>query len=308
MIRETGQTQALPAVMWTPRFSRKAVVVEEDCIGQLIARFSCLRKMKIAVAWLRRFIVFLCRRRMPNLELKKQPISIEELTATEIAVVRYVQRQNFGRWMIASTGRGQPLKLRNESSPAMKLDPILVDNVLRVGGRLDKAPLSYEARHPAILPHISHLTELVIRYFHERVAHFDVNHTLNAICQRYWTVKAVVAVRRMISKCVSCRRRNSFPTNFGEDFRRSTCAPSCNGKSGIDSRGTSRPMTSILSWITVLYDPSGPLGRVLEAYPNEHGVVRSVLVRLKGREIKRPIHKLCLIQPCDENESANGRR
>jgi len=51
-----------------------------------------------------------------------------------------------------------------------------------------------------------------------------------------------------------------------------------------------------------------PLGRVLEAYPDEHGVVRSVLVRLKGREIKRPIHKLCLIQPSDENESANGGR
>jgi len=130
-----------------------AVVDEEDCIEQLIARFSCLRKLKVAVAWLQRFIVFLCRRRMPNLELKKEPISVEELTAAEITVVRIVQRQNFARWMIESTGGGQLLKLRNESSPVMKLDPVLIDNVLRVGGRLDKAPLSYDARHPAILPH-----------------------------------------------------------------------------------------------------------------------------------------------------------
>ena len=64
---------------------------------------------------------------------------------------------------------------------------------------------------PLFLPHVSHLTELVIRHFHERVAHFGVNHTLNAICQRYWIIKAAVAVRRMISKCVSCRRRNSQP-------------------------------------------------------------------------------------------------
>jgi len=148
---------------------------------------------------------------MPNLELKKEPISVEELTAAEIAVVRYVQRQNFRRWMIESTSGGQPLRLRNETSPVMKLDPILVDNVLRVDGRLDKAPLSYEARHPAILPHVSHLTELVIRHFHERVAHFGVNHTLNAIYQRYWIIKAAVTVRRMMSKCVSCRRRNSQP-------------------------------------------------------------------------------------------------
>jgi len=51
---------------------------------------------------------------------------------------------------------------------------------------------------------------------------------------------------------------STFPMNFGEDFRRSTWAPSCNGRSGIDSRGTSRPMTSFLSWITVLHDPNGP--------------------------------------------------
>jgi len=47
---------------------------------------------------------------MPHLGLKKEPISIEELTAAEIAVVKYVQRQNFARWMIESTGGGQPLK------------------------------------------------------------------------------------------------------------------------------------------------------------------------------------------------------
>jgi len=76
----------------------------------------------------------------------------------------------------------------------MKLDLILVDNVLRVGGRLDKAPLSYEARNPAILPHISQLMELVIRHFHERVAHIGVNNNLNVICQRYWINKAAVGL------------------------------------------------------------------------------------------------------------------
>ena len=71
--------------------------------------------------------------------------------------------------------------------------------------------------------------------------------------------------------------------------------------------------TFATDYIVLVVDNSSPrsqwpLGRVLEAYPDEHGVVRSVLVRLKGREIKRPIHKLCLIQPSDENESANGGR
>jgi len=42
--------------------------------------------------------------------------------------------------------------------------------------------------------------------FYESVADFGANHTLNAICQRYWIIKVAVTVRRMISKCVNCRR------------------------------------------------------------------------------------------------------
>ena len=55
---------------------------------------------------------------MPNLGLKEESISVEELPTAEIVVVRCQQRQNFARWMIVSTDGDQPLKLRNESSTA----------------------------------------------------------------------------------------------------------------------------------------------------------------------------------------------
>jgi len=42
---------------------------------------------------------------MPNLGLKKESISVEELLAAEIAVVRCLQRQSFARWMIESLSR-----------------------------------------------------------------------------------------------------------------------------------------------------------------------------------------------------------
>jgi len=64
---------------------------------------------------------------------------------------------------------------------------------------------------PQYLPHVSHLAKLVTWHFHGRVAHFSVNHTLNAICQWYWIIKAAVADSRMISKCVNCGRQNSPP-------------------------------------------------------------------------------------------------
>ena len=44
-----------------------------------------------------------------------------------------------------------------------------------------------------------------------------------------------------------------------------------------------------------------PLGRIVGTYPDEHGVVRSVLIPINGHNVRRPIHKLCLIQPAREN-------
>jgi len=39
-----------------------------------------------------------------------------------------------------------------------------------------------------------------------------------------------------------------------------------------------------------------PLGSVANVLPDEHGVVQTVVVKMKGREYKRPIHKLSIIQ------------
>ena len=47
------------------------------------------------------------------------------------------------------------------------------------------------------------------------------------------------------------------------------------------------------------------LGRIVETYPDEHGAVRSVLVRINCHDVRRPIHKLCLIQPARENSPSD---
>ena len=67
-------------------------------------------------------------------------------------------------------------------SPGSKirdLQPYLAeDDVLRVGGRLDKSDLSQDAKHPIILPRHHPVTTLVIREIHERNRHAGVNHVL----------------------------------------------------------------------------------------------------------------------------------
>ena len=37
-------------------------------------------------------------------------------------------------------------------------------------------------------------------------------------------------------------------------------------------------------------------------HPDEHGIARSVSVKSKSTELKRPIHKLCLLVPASKDK------
>ena len=49
-----------------------------------------------------------------------------------------------------------------KSSNLHMLDPVLVDGLLRIGGRLDRADISYDSKHQVILPAESHISKLII--------------------------------------------------------------------------------------------------------------------------------------------------
>ena len=81
--------------------------------------------------------------------------------------------------------------MKNKSAPyaekgkLKKLHPVLINNLLRVGGRLCHSVLSEEAKHPIILPKESHFTLLVIDHYHREAAHLGAHVTLSGIRQRF---------------------------------------------------------------------------------------------------------------------------
>ena len=79
------------------------------------------------------------------------------------------------------------------------------------GGRLSKAPLDFDARHPIILPADSWFTRLIIAHYHELVGHSGINHTFAALREKFWVLKGGAAVRSVLAGCWICRRRNSLP-------------------------------------------------------------------------------------------------
>lgn len=89
------------------------------------------------------------------------------------------------------------------------LDPFLDDEgILRAGGRLHKATMPFEEKHPAIIPKSSHITRFLLRQVHcEIQRHQGRGMTYNAITQvGYWIKNGRSAVFKFIAKCVKCHK------------------------------------------------------------------------------------------------------
>ena len=111
-----------------------------------------------------------------------------------------------------------------KTSLLYRLDPYLdKGGVLRVGGRIRNALVSYEIKHPVILPSKGHITALLVRYHYERISHQGRGMTLNDLRSHgYRVIGGSSSVSRCISKCVTCRRlrgalQEQKMTNLPED-------------------------------------------------------------------------------------------
>ena len=179
---------------------------------RLIKHYSSLYRLKRAVVWWRKYMEYLKIKVKKNGMLNKltSKVDVLEMRCAENALVRYVQKGHFVK-LVEVLEKGT--KLTNKVCPwtIRKLDPLVSDGVLRVGGRLSKAPLDFDARHPIILPADSWFTRLIIAHYHELVGHSGINHTFAALREKFWVLKGGAAVRSVLAGCWICRRRNSLP-------------------------------------------------------------------------------------------------
>ena len=70
-----------------------------------------------------------------------------------------------------------------------------------------KIHLGIQLKNPVLLPMDSHITSVIMRCYHEKVAHAGRGITINNLrSQGYWIINYTSAVKSMTSKCVNCRR------------------------------------------------------------------------------------------------------
>ncbi|XP_033638549.1 uncharacterized protein LOC117299199 [Asterias rubens] len=190
-------------------------------------RFSSWHRAKKAVAICLKFKTRLHQRNPQGLskvvDIHPSPrviIQVSEMKKAEIEILKKVQYEHFkneveilqqlgtrGEFTTRELARKRNQSLKATSS-LFRLDPFLDDGgLIRVGGRIERANVSSELKHPVILPRKDHISELVIRHHHEKVHHMGRCTTHNEMRQRgYWVIGGSAAVSSYIASCVTCRK------------------------------------------------------------------------------------------------------
>jgi hypothetical protein len=129
---------------------------------------------------------------------------VDSYLATERFIIKQDQQCFYKEELqCIRTGKSLP-----RNSALRQLDPFLdEDGVLRVGGRLNRADAQVKQKNPIIVCGKSHVANLVVNHFHERVRHQGRHFTEGAIRSNgYWIVGAKRLVSSLIFKCVTCRK------------------------------------------------------------------------------------------------------
>ncbi|XP_064648572.1 uncharacterized protein LOC135500837 [Lineus longissimus] len=189
-----------------------AIVRGQDRLMELVERFSSWSGLKVATAWLLRFKKWLIDTKYgKKKELYTGPtgaIKVSELQKAEIAVVTYVQGEVFASEM-KQLGKIGPKMSRSQFH---NLHPYKDEaGSVRVGGRLTESDLTFAEKHQLILPRSHHLTEIIVRSYHEAYQHAPPQTLLCLLRKRYWVINGSSVVHELEKKCITCQRAIGLP-------------------------------------------------------------------------------------------------
>jgi hypothetical protein len=155
--------------------------------------------MKRSFAFVMRFIEAALRR-----PIVYGPPTRSELNHALTIAIRLTQVTHFSslvKQLRASSDTISPLTLA-------QLMPLIDDQgIIRVGGRLRYSSLTYDIKHPILLPKSSHLTTLLIQHYHLCYLYGGGPKLILAMLSRtFWIFSGMDAVRRFIFSCIPCTR------------------------------------------------------------------------------------------------------
>lgn len=127
-------------------------------------------------------------------KLIQTPLSVDETEKAEQTLVKHAQRF---------------LPKNYETLPEYRnLSLFVEDQVVKVGGRVDKSEVSYSRKHPDLLPHSHWLSKLLVLHVHN-FGHTGVAATAAKVRAKYWIMGVERIAKSVKYKCVFCRELDS---------------------------------------------------------------------------------------------------
>jgi len=153
------------------------------------------------VAWILRFVkkTRLKSRTRGGESFDMEVLSVNEIKQAEETMVKLVQRECFSKKESVICG----LKVKVDKN----------NDLICVETKLMHREDTTGFRYPVLLPHQHPVVEQIIRRQHLSKNHAGAQMLLSSIRENYWIVKGRRAIRRIVDKCVKCRRFNTKRPN-----------------------------------------------------------------------------------------------
>ena len=115
--------------------------------------------------------------------------------------IKSIQRASFESELQSLHGQGVVTLLQRQLN--LFLDK---EGIIHRQGCIDHATAPEGSKTPILIPTRHHFTELLIMHKHNQVFHYGIRETLNLIRETHWIRRGREAVKRVLCKCVVCRR------------------------------------------------------------------------------------------------------
>ena len=135
--------------------------------------------------------------------------SADEMIKAEFAVIRNCQRSAFYEEVLAMSSGNEILT----RSSLFNLDPFLDEQgIIRCKGWLSEAVcLTYDERHPIVLPTKHKTTKLIVENLHRSLLHAGTARVMHKLRDRFWVLKARRSVKQTLNQCRMCKRYKAKP-------------------------------------------------------------------------------------------------
>ena len=178
-----------------------SVVVEESSRIDSVIRvedFSTLRRLLGVTARVQKFITLLKFKVKADPQHRMKTMTAVDILNAERLWIRQsqlslVQNDSFRMWQTQ-------FGLRKDR-----------DGIWRCVGRLQRADLSDDTKHPIFLDKCHPLSTLIVWNCHARVMHGGVKETLTELRSKFWISRGRQFVKTVLSKCTVCKRFSSRP-------------------------------------------------------------------------------------------------